>query len=653
MGMKVGSSVYSRMRWAFSLDLRSLALVRVLIGTVLLLDLWVRGPDVAIWLSDEGVLPRSQIIDQTGDYRWSLYLISGHWLWAFFLHACAALAAMAMILGYRARLSAFVSLILLASLHNRASILLQGGDNLLLLLVFWLCFLPIGARYSVDAALVDPRKPVANEGPNQYLSIAGVAILCQAMAVYFFSAFLKSGSHWYPDGTAIYFALHLDELTTPLAQFWRDELWLTRPLTLYVWWLELLGPILIFSPVFRLPLRLAMMFAFISLEVGFILNLRIGLFPLVSISSILLFMPTEVWDRIHARYFEKRGEGLTLYYDQGCEFCLKMCVLLRTFLFLTRAQIVPAQRDPRINAILDREFSWVVVNQKEETHIKWFAMVEVFAQSPVFFWLAPLLRLMDGLGTDLYEWVAENRGAFGRVFARWLPWEKAPPYPGRASAGMALFFALFVLFLNITTVPSWRLGFQTEAEGPGFRLKMPSSWVPMKRMFRLDQKWNMFAPYPKLSDSWIVIPGLTKDGELVNVFAPERELTFTKPSIASGPVYPNYRWRKYLTRIPDRRYPSYRTFYADWLCREWNSTAVEGNVLSQLNIYRMVETTQPPGELMQVERRLVGEYACADAIDGSIESALKESRLWDLQEMTEVTVQGQFDQAEEESERIE
>jgi len=280
-------------------------------------------------------------------------------------------------------------------------------------------------------------------------------------------------------------------------------------------------------------------------------------------------------------------------------------------------------------------------------------MVEVFAQSPVFFWLAPLLRLMDGLGTDLYEWVAANRGAFGRVSARWLPWEKAPPYPGRASGAVALFFALFVLFLNITTIPSWRLGFQAETEGSGFRLKMPSSWVPMKRMFRLDQKWNMFAPYPKLSDSWIVIPGLTKDGELVNVFAPERELTFTKPSIASGPVYPNYRWRKYLTRIPDRRYPSYRTFYADWLCREWNSTAVEGNVLSQLNIYRMVETTQPPGELMQVERRLVGEYACADAIDGSIESALKESRLWDLQEMTEVTVQGQFDQAEEESERIE
>ena len=39
-----------------------------------------------------------------------------------------------------------------------------------------------------------------------------------------------------------------------------------------------------------------MMAAFISLEVGFIFNLHIGLFPLVSMTSILLFTPSEVWD---------------------------------------------------------------------------------------------------------------------------------------------------------------------------------------------------------------------------------------------------------------------------------------------------------------------------------------------------------------------
>ena len=268
------------LRWLFSVDLRSLALVRVLIGAILLFDLMIRGADFVTWLTDDGVLPRATVMERMDDYRWSLYNISGHWLWVLAIQCIAALAALALVLGYRTRWAVVISLVMLISLHNRAPLVLQGGDNLLLLVLFWMCFLPIGQRYSIDAALVDPRQPASKPVPNAYLSVATVAILLQAMGVYFFSAFLKSGDEWYPDGTAIYYALHLDELNTWIAQLWKDELWLSRPLTLYVWWLELIGPLLMFSPVFRLPLRLAMMAAFISLEVGFIFNLHIGLFPL-------------------------------------------------------------------------------------------------------------------------------------------------------------------------------------------------------------------------------------------------------------------------------------------------------------------------------------------------------------------------------------
>ena len=107
-----------------------------------------------------------------------------------------------------------------------------------------------------------------------------------------------------------------------------------------------------------------------------------------------------------------------------------MCVLLRTFLLLKRAEVVPAQRDADIAAILDREFSWVVTDPAGQTHIKWQAMTAVFAHSPLFSGWRD--RLVDeGPGTDLYEWVADNRGAFGRWFARWLPWE-GPRLPERS-----------------------------------------------------------------------------------------------------------------------------------------------------------------------------------------------------------------------------
>ena len=45
------------LRWLFSVDLRSLALVRVLIGAILLFDLMIRCADFVTWLTYDGVLP--------------------------------------------------------------------------------------------------------------------------------------------------------------------------------------------------------------------------------------------------------------------------------------------------------------------------------------------------------------------------------------------------------------------------------------------------------------------------------------------------------------------------------------------------------------------------------------------------------------------
>ena len=47
----------------FTLDLRALALLRIGLGALLLADLALRAPDLAIWLSDSGVFPRSASIE--------------------------------------------------------------------------------------------------------------------------------------------------------------------------------------------------------------------------------------------------------------------------------------------------------------------------------------------------------------------------------------------------------------------------------------------------------------------------------------------------------------------------------------------------------------------------------------------------------------
>ena len=55
--------------------------------------------------------------------------------------------------------------------------------------------------------------------PNRTLTFATFSYLLQTAFVYIFSAMLKSGKEWIPEGTAIYYALSLDQFTTAFGYF--------------------------------------------------------------------------------------------------------------------------------------------------------------------------------------------------------------------------------------------------------------------------------------------------------------------------------------------------------------------------------------------------------------------------------------------------
>src|SRR6185312_15960371 len=104
-----------------------------------------------------------------------------------------------------------------------------------------------------------------------------------------------------------------------------------------------------------------------------------------------------------------------MYYDQHCQFCYKTCLLLRHMLLLGPVQIQAAQPVPGIGEILERNNSWVVMDVERRVHLKWQAVVQVFAASPAFFWLAPALRSFPRLGERLYDWIGANRAGLGRI----------------------------------------------------------------------------------------------------------------------------------------------------------------------------------------------------------------------------------------------
>ncbi len=103
---------------------------------------------------------------------------------------------------------------LLLSLHRRNPEIDSAADILLHLLLFWAQFLPLGACWSLDA-----RKSLRPRAATLGLRSAGtVAFILQVCFVYWFTAALKTDASWRTEGSAVYYALNVEQLVRPLGQ---------------------------------------------------------------------------------------------------------------------------------------------------------------------------------------------------------------------------------------------------------------------------------------------------------------------------------------------------------------------------------------------------------------------------------------------------
>ena len=410
-------------RQRFGLDLRSLALFRILLGLLLLVDLATRLTDLRVFYSDAGVLPRVDLLGRvaTSSTPWlvSLHMLSGLWGVQLLLFAIAAFCAFCLMIGHRTRLFTFLSWVLLVSLHSRNLTILNAGDLLFRVLLFWSLFLPLGARCSVDAAMREP----SDEGPGQRndrtWSVPAFCFMAQVTILYWATALLKNHPVWTGDRTAVWYALHLDYMALPLAVLMRElpAAWLElmTGTTLLV---EFLVPALIWIPFLVGPLRLAACVVMIGMHLAFAATLQIGLFSYICSAMWLALLPPRVWDRLFARFRrDKERLGMTIHYDADCGFCRRMVLLLRSFFLLPETRVAEAQDDAEIDRDMRARNSWVVTDGEGKRRFKFEAFAWVLSRSP---WAWPAGKILGmaafrGPGTWLYEETANRRELMGRL----------------------------------------------------------------------------------------------------------------------------------------------------------------------------------------------------------------------------------------------
>lgn len=272
----------------FYLDLRSLALARIFVGLIVCADFLDRMRFCEAFLSDGGIMPRSNISPSLNNFFGMLPSFwSGSAVFEQALLLVGFCSGLCLSIGFCVRVANFAAWLILISVHERAAYSVHAGDMLLRIALLWFMVLPIARRFAFDRL-----KSAAPDKGDSIYGVSALGFIVQLCSVYWFSLAFKSGEEW-QNGTAVYYALHDELLAKPLGTALAGFPLLLRPLSNSVWWLEALGPAFFFLPAWRF--RLLAIGAFIGLHLGFAATLGIGIFPFVCIALLFGLLPREVW----------------------------------------------------------------------------------------------------------------------------------------------------------------------------------------------------------------------------------------------------------------------------------------------------------------------------------------------------------------------
>lgn len=301
----------------FGLDVRSLALFRIGLGLVNFVDIAWRIQDIPVFYAGGGFFSsdtaRSSVL---WPVNYSLYFLDGSNEWAAFLMVVHLFVTATLIFGFRSRTSAFLVWALLLSLHNRAPLVLNGGDVLIRSLLFWSIFLPIGETWSLDARLrkSPPRRTTV-------VSPASAALVLQMLVLYFSAGFFKWNQDWL-SGEALDWTLRLETynreagewfvqftsltwagtMATPFVETYLPLLWFATGLfRMTLWPIErTLGTRLRLAaalPTAQAIVRCATVAILAAFHVPIEILMWIGYFSYICWSGLFALTPTEAWDR--------------------------------------------------------------------------------------------------------------------------------------------------------------------------------------------------------------------------------------------------------------------------------------------------------------------------------------------------------------------
>jgi hypothetical protein len=301
----------ARLAWrasdSLALDVRSLAVSRMALGALLLLDLRERAGVLRDFYTDDGFVPRSAARDLWSAMLphalppWSSYLSGGS---AAFQTSCLVVYAacgVAIIAGYRTRIAAVLAYVSLLSFGQRDVLVTGGDDSMLATFLFAGAFVPLDRVWSVEA------RP-ASRSDAPVFSLGTFAFTAQLVLLLFFAGLQKvvSSPAW-RDGSAIHLVLR-DVSATAFGRWLGTLPLVDRALDYGVLAAEIGGAVALCLPVSPRVRMAAVAYVAVNL-LGFAAALDVGRLPWIALAALVAHVPSAAWERIARRRATSAWEG--------------------------------------------------------------------------------------------------------------------------------------------------------------------------------------------------------------------------------------------------------------------------------------------------------------------------------------------------------
>jgi predicted DCC family thiol-disulfide oxidoreductase YuxK len=627
--MKRGALAGYLRRTYLQIDLRSLALGRIVLGLVLLADLLRRVPYLRDLYSNLGLIPNHTVLWRPPFPRiFSVFFMASLPEEAALWFLIAFVCFFCFLIGYRTRLFHLLSFVMTTSLHNRVLAAENWGGVAIGVLMIWTAFLPLGRRFSVDAIRASlrarPDETPADLGAGvpppderQTTSMAALGLLLQIAAIYWLNFVHKSGPTW-RDGSAVHYVLWQERIVTWVGLQVREHApyAFTKLLTEGTLVIEAAAAFLVLSPVFWRSTRFLAALLLVGLHGGIALLVNLGIFSF-AMMAFQPFLLTDAQWAFFSRLVPRRGRARTVFYDVDCGVCWAVVRVLARMDVHHRLRWVPNSELGALPKGVDPELlDRTMLVLDPATDRRWTraaAFAEIFGALPFGrLWAWPMrLPGVRTLADRAYDLFARNRTTVSGWFGLAACGVGAAPGSGTtlATASPAPVTPLRAWFREQTpflrelgvavvfVVLAAEISVANPAIPRELRFEHRPGWMVAAVMYpHVFEGWSLFSPDAPLTDETVYVDAVTRDGRHVDPYNEIGSRVADIP-IDRVPVRLGHSsfWCDFTLRLPDAGV--FHQAFIEWILRYPDRTGNPNDTITKFDAYVVEQRSPKPDEL--------------------------------------------------------